>query len=148
MNSTQLLTIKEYQRDFEEKYNIKLHIDWIAMKGMPSSYNRFYNCRNSYRNYYLDPQVILEECVKEFGANLGRIKDRKVRLHNKGNIKERMAVEAYSRKVIDGKVNLKTAAKLINRDRTMLYHYAMRYDQNMQSLWQEERKRIMFSSQV
>ena len=142
IDSSQLLTIKEYQRDFEDKYGMKLHIDWVAMKGMPASYSR------SYTNYYLDPQVILDECVKEFGANIDRIKDRKVRLHNNGNVKERMAVEAYSRRAIDGNVNLKAAAQLINRDRTMLYHYAMKYDQNMQSLWQEERKRMVLSSQV
>ena len=142
IDSSQLLTIKEYQRDFEEKHGMKLHIDWVAMKGMPSSYNRSYN------NYYLDPKTILDECVKEFGADLEKIKNRKTRLHNNGNIKERMAVEAYSRRVIDGNVNLKSAAELINRDRTMLYHYAMKYDQNMQSLWQEEREQLLLQTQT
>jgi len=142
IDSSQLLTIKEYQRDFEEKYNVKLHIDWVAMKGMSASYNRSYN------NYYLDPQAILDECIKEFGADIKKIRDRKARLHNNGNVKERMAVEAYSRRAIDGNVNLKAAAELINRDRTMLYHYAMKYDQNMQSVWQEERERLVLSSQT
>ena len=112
------------------------------MKGMPASYSRSYN------NYYLDPKTILDECVKEFGADIEKIKDRKTRLHNNGNARERMAVEAYSRRAIDGNVNLKAAAELINRDRTMLYHYAMKYDQNMQSVWQEERKRLVLSSQT
>jgi hypothetical protein len=57
-----------------------------------------------------------------------------------------MAVEAYSRKVIDGNVNLKTAAELINRDRTMLYHYAMKYDQNMQGVREEEREQLVLSA--
>lgn len=140
IDSNQLLTIKEYQRDFEEKYNMKLQIDWVAMKGMSTRYYRGYN------NYYLDPKTILNECIKNFGASLKKIKDRKNRLHCNGNTKERMAVEAYSRKVIDGNVNLKEAATLINRDRTMLYHYAMKYDQNMQNVREEERGRLVLSA--
>jgi hypothetical protein len=140
MDSTQLFTVKEYQRDFEEKFGVKLHIDWVAMKGMSIRYHRAYN------NYYLDPKDILNECVKEYGASLRKIRNRKTRLHCNGNAKERMAVEAYSRKVIDGNVNLKTAAELINRDRTMLYHYAMKYDQNMQGVREEERKQLVLSA--
>lgn len=140
MDSTQLFTVKEYQRDFEEKFGIKLHIDWVAMKGMSIRYHRAYN------NYYLDPKDILDECVKEYGASLRKIRNRKTRLHCNGNAKERMAVEAYSRKVIDGNVNLKTAAELINRDRTMLYHYAMKYDQNMQGVREEEREQLVLSA--
>jgi hypothetical protein len=140
MDSNQLFTVKEYQRDFEEKFGIKLHIDWVAMKGMSIRYHRAYN------NYYLDPKDILNECVKEYGASLRKIRNRKTRLHCNGNAKERMAVEAYSRKVIDGNVNLKTAAELINRDRTMLYHYAMKYDQNMQGVREEEREQLVLSA--
>jgi len=140
MDSTQLFTVKEYQRDFEEKFGVKLHIDWVAMKGMSIRYHRAYN------NYYLDPKDILNECVKEYGASLRKIRSRKTRLHCNGNAKERMAVEAYSRKVIDGNVNLKTAAELINRDRTMLYHYAMKYDQNMQGVREEEREQLVLSA--
>jgi hypothetical protein len=140
MDSTQLFTVKEYQRDFEEKFGVKLHIDWVAMKGMSIRYHRAYN------NYYLDPKDILNECVKEYGASLRKIRNRKTRLHCNGNAKERMAVEAYSRKVIDGNVNLKTAAELINRDRTMLYHYAMKYDQNMQGVREEEREQLVLSA--
>lgn len=142
IDSNQLLTIKEYQRDFEEKYGMKLQIDWVAMKGMSIRYHRAYN------NYYLDPKDILDECVKEFGASLRKIRDRKTRLHFNGNSKERMAVEAYARKVLDGNVNVQAAATLINRDRTMLYHYAMKYDQNMQSVWKEERERMVLSTQT
>lgn len=142
MDSNQLFTVKEYQRDFEEKFGIKLHIDWVAMKGMSMRYNRAYN------NYYLNPKDILDECVKEFGASLRKIRDRRTRLHCNGNAKERMAVEAYSRRVIDGNVNLRTAAQLINRDRTMLYHYAMKYDQNMQNVREEERERLVLSAQA
>jgi len=140
MDSTQLFTVKEYQRDFEEKFGVKLHIDWVAMKGMSIRYHRAYN------NYYLDPKDILNECVKECGASLRKIRNRKTRLHCNGNAKERMAVEAYSRRVIDGNVNLKTAAELINRDRTMLYHYAMKYDQNMQGVREEEREQLVLSA--
>ena len=140
MDSTQLFAVKEYQRDFEEKFGVKLHIDWVAMKGMSIRYHRAYN------NYYLDPKDILNECVKEYGASLRKIRNRKTRLQCNGNAKERMAVEAYSRKVIDGNVNLKTAAELINRDRTMLYHYAMKYDQNMQSVREEEREQLVLSA--
>jgi hypothetical protein len=140
MDSTQLFTVKEYQRDFEEKFGVKLHIDWVAMKGMSIRYHRAYN------NYYLDPKDILNECVKEYGASLRKIRSRKTRLHCNGNAKERMAVEAYSRRVIDGNVNLKTAAELINRDRTMLYHYAMKYDQNMQGVREEEREQLVLSA--
>lgn len=140
MDSTQLFAVKEYQRDFEEKFGVKLHIDWVAMKGMSIRYHRAYN------NYYLDPKDILNECVKEYGASLRKIRNRKTRLHCNGNAKERMAVEAYSRKVIDGNVNLKTAAELINRDRTMLYHYAMKYDQNMQGVREEEREQLVLSA--
>ena len=140
MDSTQLFAVKEYQRDFEEKFGVKLHIDWVAMKGMSIRYHRAYN------NYYLDPKDILDECVKEYGASLRKIRNRKTRLHCNGNAKERMAVEAYSRKVIDGNVNLKTAAELSNRDRTMLYHYAMKYDQNMQGVREEEREQLVLSA--
>lgn len=142
MDSNQLFAVKEYQRDFEEKFGTKLHVDWVAMKGMSVRYHRAYN------NYYLNPKDILDECIKEFGASLRKIRDRRTRLHCNGNTRERMAVEAYSRKVIDGNVNLKEAATLINRDRTMLYHYAMKYDQNMQSVREEERERLVLSAQA
>jgi hypothetical protein len=113
--------IKEYQRDFEERFGKRLEIDWDTMKGART---RSITYRYAREEDFIDPEQVLMECVTKYGASLDKIKDRKTRIHAAGNRRERKAVEEFSKAVIESRINVKEAATLINRDRTMIYHFA------------------------
>lgn len=121
MDAEQVSKIKEYQRDFEERFSKRLEIDWDTMKGPRK-------CSITFRHFkeqdFIDPEQVLLECITKYGASLDKIKDRKTRIHAAGNRRERKAVEEFSKAVIESRINVKEAATLINRDRTMIYHFA------------------------
>ena len=121
MDAGQVSKIKEYQRDFEERFGKRLEIDWDAMKDVKI---RSITFRHFKENEYIDPEQVLMECITKYGASLDKIKDRKTRIHAAGNRRERKAVEEFSKAVIESRINVKEAATLINRDRTMIYHFA------------------------
>lgn len=121
MTAEQIEKIKKYQREYKRLYGEKLHIDWPCMKDVP---RRVY-----YRKYapeipLVDPEKILNSCVKKYKANIDIIKDRSTRIHMHGNTKERMAIIEFSKRVLKNKCNVQEAANLINRDRSLLYYYA------------------------
>jgi hypothetical protein len=123
MDSVELTKIKEYQREFLALYDKKLHIDWMAMKGLPR-YERGIIVRSEEDKRPLDPQDLLNECLKKHKADINIIKDRKNRLQFGALHKEKRAVMEYSSLILYNKLNVREAAKLINRDRTCLYHYS------------------------
>ena len=121
MDTEQVSKIKEYQRDFEERFGKRLEIDWDSMKGVRV---RSITYRYAKEDDFIDPEQVLMECIKKYGANLDKIRDRKTRIHAAGSRRERKAVEEFSKAVIESRINIKEAATLINRDRTMIYHFA------------------------
>jgi len=123
MDSVELTKIKEYQREFLALYDKKLHIDWMAMKGLPR-YERGIIVRGEDDRRPLDPQQLLDECVTKHKADINIIRDRKHRLQYSEYDKEKKAVMEYSSLILYNKINIRKAAKLINRDRTCLYHYS------------------------
>lgn len=121
IESQEVYVIKEYQRDFAERFGKRLEIDWHSMKCFRKSSITY---RYAKEGDYIDPEQVLLECVNKYGASLEKIKDRKTRIHAAGFRRERLAVEEFSRAVIESRINVKEAAALINRDRTMIYHFA------------------------
>ena len=117
----EVYVIKEYQRDFAERFGKRLEIDWRSMKCFKKSSITY---RHTKEGDYIDPEQVLMDCVTKYGASLDKIKDRKTRIHAAGNRRERKAVEEFSKAVIESRINVKEAATLINRDRTMIYHFA------------------------
>ena len=121
MDTEQVSKIKEYQRDFEERFGKRLEIDWDSMKGVRV---RSITYRYAKEDDFIDPERVLMECIKKYGASLDKIRDRKTRIHAAGSRRERKAVEEFSKAVMESRINVKEAATLINRDRTMIYHFA------------------------
>ncbi len=112
MTAVQLLKIKEYQREYFTLFGEKLIVDFVEMQDVDPLY---------------DQQVLehlLEECLEFAKADINIIKDRNVRLNAVVNGKERRAIVRFSRTVVKNNLRVSEAARLINRDRSCLYHYA------------------------
>ena len=118
MTSAQICKIKIYQREFLETFDKKLEIDWEAMNGITK-----YDTEVPL-NTEEAMKVLLDNCINKHGADLNKLLDRKRKLHHHDFINERLALIEYSKTVFDNNVNKIKAAKLINRDRTLLYHFA------------------------
>lgn len=127
METLELLKIKKYQREFFETFNKKLEIDWNAMNNVIINdvviLHRF-----SRNDNHLSMDKILIECLNKHNVSLENITNRKKRIHNGGHFKksskEKNVLIDFSKAMINNRYNLTKAAKLINRDRTLIYHYA------------------------
>lgn len=123
ISAAELSKIKEYQRDFHEQFKKRLEIDFPAMKGVIVK-----------KIYQIDSRLVIEEepdlpkllnqCVIKYNASITKIRKRSKRLQGPPFLKERAAVREFSRLVIYLKGNVKEAARLINRDRSLIYYYA------------------------
>ena len=105
MRAEELMKIKEYQREFKSLFNKKLEIDFEFMN----------ECEE------LSVSKIFDDCIERYNADVVYIH------HNKlGNShpNELNAVKRFSTIVINKKLNVAEAAKLIKRDRSLIYHYA------------------------
>jgi hypothetical protein len=123
MSPEQLSKIKEYQHDFQNRFGKKLEIDWPMMKGLVIADRLGRGEGPTYVNY----EQLLEDCVAKHKADIKLIKNRKKRLQVGELAKERDAVIEYSRLVLKNRLNVRLAAKLINRDRTSIYHFGSNY---------------------
>jgi hypothetical protein len=118
MTSKQLSVVKGYQKDYFEKFAKILEIDWLKMKGIDRSLETYKDSDVPYR----DLEDILNDSVKKHKANLEIIRNRK-RI-DKQFPKERRALVEFSRTVKANRLSITAAANLINKDRTMIYHYS------------------------
>jgi hypothetical protein len=118
MTSKQLSVVKGYQKDYFEKFAKILEIDWLKMKGIDRSLETYKDSDVPYR----DLEDILNDSVKKHNANLEIIKNRK-RI-DKQFPKERRALVEFARTVKANNLSILAAANLINKDRTMIYHYS------------------------
>ena len=124
MTAIELMIIKKYQRDFQEKFDKRLEIDFISMKGIQVTEVDELNISVMNVAEAVDLDKILDECVKKHGADVDKIKERGKRLQVGAYTKERLAVREFCKIVIHLKGNINQAARLINRDRSVIYHYA------------------------
>lgn len=113
MNASEILAIKNYQRDFEKRFGKKLEVDWYAMKNIK---------RLSFNEDIPTAQQLLDEALEKFGASLDVIKNGR-RLFMSSDANERKALEYYCKKVAYYQLDYKSSAKLINRDRSIIYYY-------------------------
>ena len=124
MTIRELMTIKAYQRNFEETFNKRLEIDFIAMKGIDVTEIEEIDLENLPSRETVNLNNLLSECVKKHGADMEKIKERRKRLQVGAYTKERLAVREFCKIVVHLKGNINEAARLINRDRSVIYHYA------------------------
>jgi hypothetical protein len=122
MTPEQLFTIKKYQREFKEKFNTKLEIDWDTMNNIGTS-RAIIEIINVPNRKAVNLQALFEECVSKHNANAKKILDRKIRLSSHDLANERSAVEEFSKIVIKNRLSIKNAAKVLNRDRTSIYSF-------------------------
>jgi hypothetical protein len=122
MTSEQLSVIKGYQKDYQNKFGDKLEIDWLGMKKIKLTqlFPLDVYANNDAVNRKIDD--ILNETVKKHDANLDVIKTAK-RI-GKQFPKEKMALVEFARIVKANGLDCAVAANLINKDRTMIYHYS------------------------
>lgn len=123
MTSEQLSVIKGYQKDYQNRFNDKLEIDWLSMKNIQARYVipvETYEEELSKMDKKIDE--ILNDAVVRHNADLNIIKTRK-RI-DKQFPRERNALIEFARAVRVNRLNYRIAADLINKDRTMIYHYS------------------------
>lgn len=112
MTVTELSRIKKYQREFERDFGKKLHIDWVLIKDL----------RKPEPVEELDLETLLDECIEINNASRDVI-DSGQKLSVKKTPRERKAIMDFCKKVIRLNANYDDAARLINRDRSLIYYY-------------------------
>lgn len=112
MTPEKIAKIKQYQRDYVNRFHEKLEIDWEAMAGVPK----------------VAPSLeeLFRIVVEEHGASEDKIRSKERRLDCKGYEKEKAAIKDFCKRVFNYKLDPGSASKLINRDRAMIYHYAFK----------------------
>ena len=123
MTAKELTKVKEYQRNFQDTFNKRLEIDFIAMNGVEVTGMDEVDA-DIMSKQEVDLEKLLDSCVTKYEADIDKIKERRKRLQMGAFTKERAAVREFSKLVIYLKANVGEAAKLINRDRSVIYHYA------------------------
>jgi hypothetical protein len=120
MTVKELNTVKRYQREFYYLFNKRLEIDWNMMKGIV----KFERRANTINEDAVSLDVVLDGIINKNGANLDAIKSK--RLTRRKYPKEQKALREFSVYVMDNRLNVEEAGKLINKDRSGIYYYAGR----------------------
>jgi hypothetical protein len=124
MSVQELIKIKQYQREFQELFNKRLEIDFITMKGIDVTEIDDIDLENLPNRNTVNLDNLLNECVEKHGADMEKIRQKSKRLQVGAYTKERLAVREFCKIVVHLKGNINEAARLINRDRSVIYHYA------------------------
>jgi len=124
MSVQELIKIKQYQREFQELFNKRLEIDFISMKGIDVTEIDEIDLENLPNRNTVNLDNLLNECIKKHGADMEKIRQKSKRLQVGAYTKERLAVREFCKIVVHLKGNINEAARLINRDRSVIYHYA------------------------
>jgi hypothetical protein len=124
MSVQELIKIKQYQREFQELFNKRLEIDFITMKGIDVTEIDEIDLENLPNRNTVNLDNLLNECVEKHGADMEKIRQKSKRLQVGAYTKERLAVREFCKIVVHLKGNINEAARLINRDRSVIYHYA------------------------
>ena len=124
MSVQELIKIKQYQREFQDLFNKRLEIDFISMKGIDVTEIEEIDLENLPNKDVVNLDRLLSDCVNKHGADMEKIKERRKRLQVGAYTKERLAVREFCKIVVHLKGNINEAARLINRDRSVIYHYA------------------------
>lgn len=107
MEAKEIAKIKEYQREFKQLFNKTLEIDWELMNNIQTKFSI---------------KKLLEKSFKKHNANIEILYKRK-RI-NKGWTNEKLALRDFSKTIIKNKLNIEEAARVIKRDRSIIYYYA------------------------
>ena len=118
MTVKELNTVKRYQREFYYLFNKRLEIDWNMMKGIV----KFERRANTINEDAVSLDVVLDDIINKTGANLDAIKSK--RLTRRKYPKEQKALREFSVYVMDNRLNVEEAGRLINKDRSGIYYYA------------------------
>ena len=122
MTAPELSAVKEYQHAFKEKFGKTLYIDWMGMNGV-----EVVNVTNKEENAmtFSSLEALLEYCTEKYGADINILKSRDKRIHFGAALsKEKAALVEFSKIVIKNRLNARKAAEIVNRDRTVIYHFA------------------------
>jgi len=124
MTAKELMKVKQYQREYKELFDKPLEVDFVSMKGIQVTEVDELDISVMNKSEVADLNKILDDCVKKYGADVVKIREREKRLQVGAFTKERLAVREFCKIVIHLKGNINQAARLINRDRSVIYHYA------------------------
>lgn len=112
MNSKQLMWIKQRQREYFDLFGEKLNIDFSDVNG--------FNSREKAKL----TNIIFQELISKYSPNLDVIRGKRLRLHHESRENERNFVREFSKKIMQGRLNVAEAARLLNKDRSNIYHYS------------------------
>jgi len=123
MGAQEVLKIKQYQRDFEKSFGKKLYISWPEMKGVVPRISMD-DIEREDVTVEMTAEEILIELVAKYDTTLDAIRDRSKRVHLGPRRKERSVLIEFSKIIVANRMHMGNASKLINRDRSTLYHFA------------------------
>ena len=124
IGTKEIMKIKGYQREFEETFGEKLCIDWLAMKGIAPRITMLDVTDEIDNDIDITPEQLLEELAIKYKTNVASIRDRSKRVHTEAKLNDRRALIEFSKIIVKSRMPRNYAAKLINRDRTTLYHFS------------------------
>jgi hypothetical protein len=129
MTAAELGKIKSYQREFKELFGKRLEIDIALMNGSdiklkPVVEKIIYKYQKIMRDETDLMEKFLQQCVMLHGADMQKVKSKHIRCDHLSYRREKRALIDYSKGVFEQRFNVSKAAAVINRDRTMLYHFA------------------------
>jgi hypothetical protein len=118
MDAKQLMFIKRYQRDFKDNFGVPLVVDFPAMLG-EEEVKKEYTTQIDVMKEFLDETcekygIVLDDVIEKYTGTIGK-RDMVQRVRN--------VLSEFSKFVVKNKFNYMEAAKLIHRDRSLIYHY-------------------------
>jgi hypothetical protein len=126
MEASVIAKIKEYQRNFQNEFGIKLEIDWPSMLGSGRK------GRKKIERPEVNLEEILVECAKTYRADVDVIKSRKMRVTRKGEwTKESFAIGDFCKEALKRGAAVEQISKHLNRNRTFVYYFKRRYGNEM-----------------
>lgn len=118
MTAVELNWIKQRQKEFKDRFSKKLEVDFVSMQGMEKT---IYTLSRS-KDLKQVEDILAVACIR-WGADVDKIKNKSNRLHIASMEHEKLAMIDFCRQVVSGRLNIKHAASLVNRDRTVIYHF-------------------------
>jgi hypothetical protein len=113
MTPKELMYVKRVQRSFKELFQRELIVDFPAMNGekIPKKEDR----EDELEGY-------LKVCMKIYKVPIGEVIRKRSRKSMTTPL--RNLLQDYSKFIMKNKLNIEKGAALIDRDRSLIYHYA------------------------
>jgi hypothetical protein len=109
MTANQLMWIKQRQKEYFQLFGEKLNVDFSD---------------SLVCNKTETVKEVFEDLKFKYNPDMNVINNKNIRLNHGNRENERNFVIEFSKKVVSCRLNIAEAARLLNKDRSNIYHYA------------------------